>query len=102
MSHPEYPPEWPEMRERAKNKAGFVCQLCGFVGTPSGAKKGSKKKIDAAHVDHDSTNPEARIIAICSWCHMFWDCKLHRESMHKTQRRRARLDLGHKKRNTKK
>ena len=69
-----------------------TCQHCGrkqrdeYI-TSSGNK--SKIILQAAHLDHDPWNKDARLIALCKSCHLKYDAPMHGKHGSQTKRRKA-------------
>ncbi len=57
------PVEWNEqLREKIRNKDGFVCQICGQNYT--------KRRMPVHHIDYDKRNlNENNLISLCVPCH---------------------------------
>jgi 5-methylcytosine-specific restriction endonuclease McrA len=67
-----------------------ICQHCGKKqGDEYITQSGRKAKVilQAAHVDHDPWNKDARLIALCKSCHLKYDAPMHGEKAGKTRAR---------------
>jgi hypothetical protein len=74
-------------------RAGYACQKCGLKrGDEYPNKKGGKSKavIQAHHVNGDTENPKAELIALCKTCHLEADKELHADNCSKTWYRKER------------
>jgi len=97
---PNYPANWPEIALACKEAADWTCQICGRPSAP-GVTNGSAM-LAVSHVDHDTENPDARLVVMCSLCHIKWDRGLHLIVIRHKQRRRRRLELGREKKGLRK
>jgi hypothetical protein len=76
----EYPPNWRQLARQCKERAGWRCEHCGV---PHGALRLSKAGklyivyLAAAHLNHDPSNPNALLRALCQRCHMQYDAQQH-------------------------
>jgi hypothetical protein len=89
-----YPPDWPEVSRRIKERADWRCQCAGECGSPGHApcgiehgalvqsahvgRDGGRKEyrivLTAAHLDHDPANcSEENLKALCQLCHNRYD-----------------------------
>jgi len=65
MDLSNYPPNWPDIAKRVKDKANWYCTRCGQPHFP-----GAGYTLTVQHLDRDITNPDALIQALCQRCHM--------------------------------
>jgi hypothetical protein len=75
-----YPPTWRQTARQCKEQAGWRCEQCGVAhGTLRYSKAGKLYIVylAAAHLDHDPSNPTARLRALCQRCHMQLDATQH-------------------------
>jgi hypothetical protein len=69
-----YPANWRStLARRCKEAAGWCCEECG-AGHRTLARSSRTGYLyvvylQAAHVDHDQLNPDARLRALCPTCH---------------------------------
>jgi hypothetical protein len=68
-----YPSTWEHLAYAAKERAGWMCEVCLV---PHGAIVRSKRSgnpyviyLQAAHVNHDPDNPSPELKAVCPACH---------------------------------
>ena len=68
-----YPPTWEQLAYEAKERAGWMCEVCmvphgAIVRSP---RTGNPYVIypQAAHVNHDHDNPYPELKAVCPVCH---------------------------------
>jgi hypothetical protein len=68
-----YPPNWPQLAYACKERAGWHCEKCGVA---HGSKRVSHWTLNeytvylqAAHIDHDYSNPNPRLACVCCTCH---------------------------------
>jgi hypothetical protein len=68
-----YPPTWEHLAYAAKERAGWMCEVCMVQ---HGAIVRSKRSgnayviyLQAAHVNHDPDNPSPELKAVCPACH---------------------------------
>jgi hypothetical protein len=83
-----YHPNFSHRRLRCIDLFNHTCQHCGKKqGDEYIAATGRKYKVilQAAHLDHDPWNKNARLIALCKQCHMRHDGPEHA----KTRKRKA-------------
>jgi len=83
-----YPTNWPEIAQREKDRAGWVCEQCGAdCFTP----RDRRTVLTVHHIDHDPQNNDpSNLIALCSVCHLKMDAQWHarnRKINHAAKRR---------------
>jgi hypothetical protein len=73
MQRDIYPPTWEHLAQEAKERAGWMCEVCMV---PHGAIVLSPRTgnpyvvyLQAAHVNHDHDNPSPELIAVCPQHH---------------------------------
>src|SRR5450432_404668 len=73
MQRDIYPPTWERLANAAKERAGWMCEVCMV---PHGAIVRSPRTgnpyvvyLQAAHVNHDHENPCPDLKAVCPRCH---------------------------------
>lgn len=84
---PHYPPNWKEMSQQAKERAGYRCEWCGIAhGTEVTGIKGKTYKVfmTVHHPDSDTLNPNARLICLCQRCHLRDDAPMHAKHARET------------------
>ena len=76
-----YPPSWEQLAHEAKERAGWMCEVCMV---PHGAIVHSPQTgnpyviyLQAAHVNHDHDNPFPKLKALCPSCHARYYRKPH-------------------------
>jgi hypothetical protein len=77
------PPDWPGIRERARQRAGDCCERCGAVnGTyQTCGDRAVLVQCGAAHLDHDpANNGDENVAWLCRRCHLAHDSGQHRET----------------------
>jgi len=85
-----YPGNWDEIAKERKEQAGWSCDHCG--AKQGETKWGSTSKrfytvlLAAAHLDHDTSNPDARLAVLCQPCHLKYDGKQHWRTRRKNER----------------
>ena len=63
----KYPPDWPEIARRVKEKAGWKCEWCGKPHNP----KVPGETLTVHHLDGDPSNcDESNLRALCQRCHL--------------------------------
>jgi hypothetical protein len=87
-----YPDNWEAMSLECKARAKWRCEQCGIAeGTwRIGLNKRYKESIQAAHLDHDPWNPNARLMAMCQPCHIRYDALEHGRTARQTKCRKQR------------
>ena len=93
LRNPErYPKNWEEIAWLCKVRAGFKCELCGIPDGMwrIGLNRHYKESIQAAHLDHDPWNPNARLMAMCQPCHLRYDALEHGKNAYQTKCRKQR------------
>lgn len=86
----DYHPNFDDRKKLHKIMAGWECEQCG-------AKHGEEKisqttgeiytvYVQAAHLDHDPENGEARLKILCQSCHLKYDGPMHGKKMIRTKR----------------
>lgn len=85
-----YPKDWNQIAFDVKERANWQCQHCGKICRKSGEsladfsnrmrgtdrevlEKPQRFTLTVAHLDHDPSNPMARLAALCSVCHLRYD-----------------------------
>ena len=62
----QYPPDWPEIAQRVKARAGWCCEHCGHPHDPS-----SGHTLTVHHLDGDPSNcADDNLVALCQRCHL--------------------------------
>lgn len=100
-----YPPDWKEISQRVKERAGWRCQCEGECGRshggrcqahhgddfyPSGKPRKRPVTLTTAHLDHaTSGTDESRMRAMCEACHLRYDADHHRRNASATRARRV-------------
>ena len=86
----DYHSNFDDRKKERKEQAGWQCEKCG-------AKNGEQKisqtsgeiytvYVQAAHLDHDPENGEARLMILCQACHLKYDGPMHGKKMIRTKR----------------
>jgi len=88
-----YPVNWDDIARERKEQAGWSCDHCG---AKQGETHWSKTKrrfytvcLAAAHLDHDTANPDARLAVLCQPCHLKYDGKQHWRTRRKNAHTKA-------------
>ena len=86
MERARYPTNWKDIANDVKNKAGWVCQMCGKqCRKPSEPFDTHKRTLTVAHLDHTPEHcTEDNLMAMCAPCHLRYDAQQHAESRRKT------------------
>lgn len=96
LYHPNFKKRGPYCVKRAK----YTCQECGVKkGTERIGKSGKpfKEQIHAHHINHDPWNPRAKLIALCTRCHLKADREHHTINKRRTYYRKeydAQIQIG--------
>lgn len=94
MKAKRYPRNWKELARACKERAGWLCEQCGIAhGTERiGRTRGNfyHVRLAAAHLDHDTENPNPRLMAMCEVCHIQYDRFLHGMNARSTHYRKLR------------
>lgn len=62
----KYPPDWPEIELRIKEKAGWKCERCGHPHDPPAGYT-----LTVHHLDNDKSNcADWNLAALCQRCHL--------------------------------
>jgi hypothetical protein len=88
----QYPPNWSELAEAAKEAAGWCCARCGTAhGTLAVSSRNRLYRVvlAACHLDHDPENPAPRLTALCQVCHLRLDAMQHWRARRRVERERA-------------
>lgn len=89
-----YPKDWNRIAFEIKEAANWECQMCGKLCRKPGEsltdfckrrggssyevmEKPQRFTLTVAHLDHDPSNPNARLAALCSVCHLTYDKEHH-------------------------
>jgi ribosomal protein L37AE/L43A len=86
----DYHPNFDDRKKEHKEQVGWQCEECG---AKHGEEKISKTSgeiytvyVQAAHLDHDPENGEARLKILCQSCHLKYDGPMHNKKMIRTKR----------------
>ncbi|OLD63811.1 MAG: hypothetical protein AUF65_01505 [Chloroflexi bacterium 13_1_20CM_50_12] len=96
LYHPNFKKRGPACVKRAK----YICQECGVKkGTERISKRGNpfKEQIHAHHVNYDIWNARAKLIALCTRCHLKADREHHAKNQRRTYYRKeyeAQVQIG--------
>lgn len=85
-----YPPNWPELAQACKERAGWQCEECGAQQYElKTSRRGTPYLIylHAAHINHDPHNPAPALRCLCISCHARLDYQ------HKQREARVRLEI---------
>ncbi len=84
-----YPPDWPEISARIRERDGNRCAWCGAANHEPHPETGSMVVITVAHLDHDPTNRDERnLAALCQRCHLRYDAREHARHAAETRRQK--------------
>ena len=62
----KYPPDWPDIARRIKERAGWRCENCGHPHDPQ-----SRHVLTVHHLDlNPQNNSETNLVALCQRCHL--------------------------------
>ena len=84
-----YPPNWKELAQACKERAGWQCEHCGVAQfTLLQSRKGTPYIVylHAAHKHHDKESAAPELLCLCISCH----ARLDKE--HQEQEARVRLE----------
>lgn len=96
----KYPPNWPEISLRIRERSGGQCECDGRCGHPHGGRcdarhgsphpvTGSRVVLTVAHLDHNPDNcADSNLAAYCQRCHLAYDLEEHRRRAAETRRRK--------------
>lgn len=82
-----YHPNFKQRGPACIKRAGHACQECGIrQGTERISKRGNlfKEQIHAHHVHRDIWNPRAKLLALCTRCHLKADKEHHASNQRRT------------------
>jgi len=85
-----YPPNWPELAQACKERAGWQCEHCGVKQHQIViSRRGIPYFIylHAAHKNHDRQNPDPELLCLCISCHARLDYQ------YKQRESRIRLEV---------
>src|SRR6185295_3246728 len=88
-----YHPNFFQRGPACLKRANYTCEHCGVKrGQEQPTRKGRKDMavIQAAHVNHDPSNPKAKLIALCKQCHLRYDALVHGKKAAQTRMRKKR------------
>lgn len=92
-----YPPDWPEISKRIRQRAENRCEFCGAENYQPHPVTGSKVVLTVAHLDHNPQNcADENLKALCQRCHLRYDAKHHAQNAAET-RRKKKMELDNKK-----
>lgn len=97
-----YPPDWPAISARIKERAGGRCECTGECGRGTHPDRcpnhhgqpaygtGSRVVLTTAHLDHTPENcDDGNLKAMCQGCHLHYDRAHHAATRAATRRRAA-------------
>jgi hypothetical protein len=88
-----YHPNFFKRRKACVKQAKYTCQRCGIRrGEEYATQEGNKAMavMQAAHLEHDTWNPRAKLICLCKPCHLWYDAPMHADKGSNTKRRKKR------------
>lgn len=89
-----YPPNWREISEEVRRRAGYCCQHCGARHRWFHPITGSVVFLQAAHMDHNPPNCDwSNLKALCQRCHLIYDARIHAIRAYMTRRKGRALEL---------
>jgi 5-methylcytosine-specific restriction endonuclease McrA len=75
MKQSLYPPDWPEIALREKERAQFMCEKCGADCLEPTTQA---NRMSVHHLDHDPSNCDPdNLLALCAVCHLRMDAMHH-------------------------
>lgn len=94
MQRKLYPDDWEAIAFRKKEAVDWICERCQMQCRKPGEPFDTHKRtMSVHHPDFDKNDPNARLEALCSGCHLRADLPHHMENAAKT-RQRKRLERG--------
>src|SRR5882757_6197249 len=86
----DYHPNFDDRKKEHKEQVGWQCEECGAKHGEERISKTSGEiytvYVQAAHLDHDPENGEARLKILCQSCHLKYDGPMHNKKMIRTKR----------------
>src|SRR5512137_1775768 len=84
-----YPPNWPEISRRIRERAGGKCEFCEAENYKPHPVTGSKVVLTVAHLDHNEQNcADDNLKALCQRCHLTYDARHHAKNAAITRRKK--------------
>ena len=80
MDRTRYPPDWEEIARAVKQRANWVCEVCGKqCRRPDEPFDTHKRTLTVAHINHtpEDCDPD-NLIAACAPCHLEYDRGMER------------------------
>ena len=100
MPDSDYPPDWPDISLRIRERAGWRCECTGECGLHRGCRCTERDGQDAewasgkvvltvAHRNHYPADcRDENLMALCNTCHLRYDRVLHMTNIHAARRER--------------
>lgn len=93
----KYPRNWEKLAALCKERADYQCEHCGIEqGSILISRKGKPYRVylHAAHINHDTTNRQPELRALCIRCHARYDYQQReREQRITLERLKHRIQL---------
>lgn len=89
MDRREYPPDWPAISRRIRERAGGKCEWCPARQGEPHPVTGSRVVLTVAHLKPPKSDcrPE-NLVALCQRCHLNYDRADHIRNRRENRRRR--------------
>lgn len=88
MSIKDYPPDWPAISARVRQRNGGRCEWCNATNGQAHPVTGSRVVLTVAHLDHDKGTDESRMRSLCQSCHNRYDSPMRQQHASETRRRK--------------
>ena len=73
-----YPPNWPEISKRIREREGQQCKWCAAKNGEPHPVTGSKVVLTVAHLNHEPGDcRDDNLVALCQRCHLNYDREHH-------------------------
>lgn len=83
-----YPPDWDQIAQREKTRAGWMCETCGADCLYPTSQR---TRLTVHHLDHNPANCEPQnLIALCAPCHLAADAAWHARNAAITRNKKRR------------
>jgi hypothetical protein len=95
MDRRRYPPDWPQISRRIRERDKWRCRWCGARNGEPHPDTGSRVVLTVAHLNHEPSDcGEANLLSLCPRCHLEYDRPMHIQHARETRWRKKHTAMG--------